>query len=145
MTSLTDRYLPELLEGPRVPLAAIPSSPGGSTGVFTIWYRDQLLGLGRSTKEPAGSGNKQADGLAARLRMVLRQPHESIQRALAATWPEDLASAEGATRQQRASDVLKARAECRLVRLPTGAEAQQLYDEVLDHLRAEGLPLADRA
>jgi hypothetical protein len=32
-----------------------------------------------------------------------------------------------------------------LVRLPTGAEAQQLYDEVLEHLRGEGLPLADRA
>ncbi len=144
MTSANDRHLAELLEGPTVPMASIPVGDGGPTGVFTIWYRGSLLSLGRSTKEPSETGNKQADAVATRLRMVLRQPHLTIQRAIADHWPKDFGSAPGPTNQKRVSYLLKAHAECRIVRLASGAESQALYDEVREHLLITGLPLADQ-
>jgi hypothetical protein len=140
-----DRYRTALLEGDTTPLASVPSGTGGRTGVFTLWYRDELLYLGRSLKEPSKTKNRQADGVTGRLRMIRRQPPVSIQRALKATWPEDVRSAPGTTDRQRTSHALIARAHCRLVRLATGAESEALYQELKDHLDAAGrAPLADR-
>lgn len=138
-----DRYLAALLDGDATPLTAIRAATGGRTGVFTIWYRGELLYLGRSYGDPRHTDNPQADGVTGRIRGATRQPPVSIQRALASNWPQDWASAPGPTDQKRASYLLQAHGECRYVRLPSRAETEAVYHDVDEHLALHRLPLAD--
>jgi hypothetical protein len=134
-----------LLDSEPTSMAALPTGTGGQTGVFTVWYRGELLYLGRSFGEPERTSNPQADGVMGRLRMVRRQPPVSIRRAIAKRWPDDLATATGATDLHKTRSLLDRYGACRYVKLPSGGEAEAAFQDVLDYLDSVGrTPLAGR-
>lgn len=129
-----------LLGGPSTPLPDVRTGTGGPAGVFTLWYRDQLLYVGRSklaASEARKSNAKQADGVTGRLRGIRRQPAVSIQRALASEFASDWASTSG-TAQNRASQLLTRCASARWVETASGAQADGLYEAVESRLQEDG-------
>jgi hypothetical protein len=142
-TTSIARYLEVLLEGAPTSMADLPSGTGGQTGVFTVWYRSELLFLGRSYGDPERTSNPQADGVIGRLRMVRRQPPVSVQRATADSWPEDMATATGRTDQNKTTYLLDRHGECRFVKLPSGSETEAVFRDVREFLDGAGpTPLA---
>jgi hypothetical protein len=126
-------------------MADLPTGTGGQTGVFTIWYRGELLYLGRSYGEPELTSNPQADGVMGRLRMVRRQPPVSIRRVVSTRWPHDFATATGATDQHRTTHLLDRYGECRYVKLRSGGETEAAFQDVQNYLDSVGrTPLAGR-
>jgi hypothetical protein len=123
----------QLTAGPDTAIKNLPSSTGDSAGIFTIWYRGRLVAYGRAgdTKETKPSNYRQADGVRGRIRGVLRQPGRPLQRRLHERFPEDWASAGGLTDEKRATNLLRVRGRCRIVRFESG-EAARVALEVLD-------------
>jgi hypothetical protein len=136
-----------LTNGPDQALSSLRMQLGSPAGVFTVWYRDELLYLGRSNRaaDECSPGNAdQADGVWGRLRGVTRQPPIGVQRALAPFFPEDFSHEAGSDRA-RASALLKLRGRCRAAEVGAGREAEDAHQGVLQLLTARGLrTLADR-
>lgn len=145
---MTDRWplddaVEHLIDGPSTPLSAVSTGTGGRAGVFTLWYRDRLLYLGRSriaAAEARETNLGQADGVTGRLRGIRRQPTVSIQRALSHEFPPDWAATSG-TDQRRASQLLAARAAARWVETPTGPAADALIHAVEARLNQAGVEI----
>lgn len=128
-TPKIQEWFEALTSGPAFALADLPPSTGDVAGVFTIWYRGQLVhrGYALSTDETKPSNSAQADGVRGRMRGVTRQPGRPLQCRLAEHFPEDWATASGAD-QARARELLRARGRCRVVRFESGAEARHVLD-----------------
>src|SRR5699024_2236659 len=104
-----DEALQVLIIGPSRLLSEIPDTLGGRAGVFTIWYRDRLVFLGRarlSADEARESNSAQADGVTGRLRSLRRQPPIGVQRVLKQRFPDDFNRAAGESDEKRAVELL---------------------------------------
>lgn len=135
-----DDAVEHLIDGPSTPLSDVPTGTGRRAGVFTLWYRNRLLYLGRSriaAAEARKTNLAQADAVTGRLRGIRRQPAVSIQRALSQEFPSDWVATSGSD-QKRASQLLAARAAARWVETPTGPAADALMNAVEARLNQAG-------
>jgi hypothetical protein len=134
-TPKIQEWFETLTSGPALALADLPASTGDTAGVFTIWYRGQLLhrGYAISTAETKPSNFAQADGVRGRMRGLTRQPGRPLQQRLAQHFPEDWAATFG-TDQARARELLRAHGRYRVVRFETGHEARAVLGQLADAL-----------
>jgi hypothetical protein len=135
-----DIALQALLGGPSSLLSEIPETLGGRAGVFTIWYRDRLVFLGRArlaADEARQSNSGQADGVTGRLRGLRRQPPVGVQRVLKERFPDDFNRAAAANDEKRAVELLS-NARCRYIETSSGEAAQRLFAAVKERLDRDG-------
>lgn len=137
--------LRHLISGSVYPLSSVQRSTGGEAGVFTIWYREQLLYLGHSSKsadEAKATNRAQADGARGRLVGIRRQPPQAMQRALTRHFPSDVET--GLSTQRAVSAALVEHAEYRLVEVGSGSQAADLLGLARTYLADQGLvPLSE--
>jgi hypothetical protein len=138
-----------LLEGESFPIGALPRSTGGGAGVYTAWYCDRLLTLGRSNVAP-GEGRptnlNQADGVRGRLVKLGQQPGVRVERALNRFFREEFDAVDDPRPNKRASVMLRRNGRCRYLEFESGDAAEDFYLWFKDWLAANDItPLVDAA
>ena len=131
-----DQWFDLLTNGPDASLEGLPTGTGDSAGIFTIWYRDELVefGLATDTAETKPSNFRQADGVRGRVRGLTRQPGRPLQRRLQALFLEDWAASGEQSDQKRAAELLRSRGRCRIVRFESGDAAHAALQALEDRL-----------
>lgn len=130
----------QLTQGPTERLGDIEPGTGGRAGIFLLWYRDEPLFLGHSSKsanEAKPSNWGQADGVRGRLRGIRRQPTTTIQRALARAFPDDVNDPN--PNADAVVDALTRRGECRYVELGSGDDVKAVLPDVQHELLRRGI------
>ena len=132
--------LQQLISGLALNLAEVPRTTGGPAGVFTIWFREELIFLGHasSSKDAKPSNRREADGARGRLVGLRRQPPKSVQRKLATTFSVAFKNAAGESDEKRSKTLLEHEGAYRLVECASSREAASLYEAATSWLPANG-------